>query len=108
VRSIPSPLPPVQVPPMSLISLAENAMKHGPGAGHRGVVQLTVRVEANELVFVLENQGPFKGPRAGSEGLPSLHRQLELTYGRRAVLAVEAAGVDRTRATLRIPTSEKT
>jgi LytS/YehU family sensor histidine kinase len=105
-RQVPSPLPAIQVPPMSLISLAENAMKHGPGAGHRGPVQLTVQEEAGQLVFVLENPGPFRGPREGSEGIPSLRRQLELTYGGRAALVVGAAGEGRTRATLRIPTLE--
>lgn len=105
-RSVPSPLPTVLVPPMSFISLAENAMKHGPGAGHRGVVQLTVREEAQQLVLVVENPGPFKGPRAGSQGLPSLRKQLELTWGARAALIVEPAGAARTRATLRIPRQE--
>ena len=102
-RTVPFPLPAVQVPPMSLVSLAENAMKHGPGAGHRGALQLTLRAEPGQLVFVLENPGAFRGPREGSEGLPSLRRQLELTYGSRAALRVEAAGEGRTRATLRIP-----
>ena len=102
-RTVPSPLPAVQVPPMSLVSLAENAMKHGPGAGHRGALELTLRVVPGQLVFVLENPGAFRGPREGSEGLPSLRRQLELTYGGRAALIVEAAGEARTRATLRIP-----
>ncbi len=105
-RTLPSPLPGVQVPPMSLVSLAENAMKHGPGAGHRGVLQLTVSQPPGQVVIVLENPGLFRGPRVGSEGLPSLRRQLELTYGGQAALIVEAAGEGRTRATLRIPTSE--
>ncbi len=105
-RTLPSPLPSVQVPPMSLVSLAENAMKHGPGAGHRGLVQLSVGTEPGQLVIVLENPGPFRGPRAGSEGLPSLRRQLELTWGGSAALIVEAAGETRTRATLRIPRTE--
>lgn len=106
-RSLPTPLPEVQVPPMSLVSLAENAMKHGPGAGHRGVVQLNVREAEGQLLIVLENPGPFLGPRTGSEGLPSLRRQLELTYGGRSTLVVEGTGETRTRATLRIPTTEQ-
>ena len=105
-RALPSPLPLVKVPPMSLVSLAENAMKHGPGAGHRGVVQLSAKVESGQIVLTLENPGAFRGPREGSEGLPSLRRQLELTYGSKSALCVEAATADRTRATLRIPLSE--
>ena len=39
----------VDVPPMLLLPLAENAMKHGPGAGHRGRVELSVRADATTL-----------------------------------------------------------
>ncbi len=102
-REVPSPIPSVQVPPMCLISLAENAVKHGPSAGHRGELTLTAREEAGQLVVTLENPGPYNGPRKGSEGLPSLRRQLELAFGRDASLDVSAAGADRTRATLRLP-----
>lgn len=105
-RDVPSLLPRAQVPPMSLVSLAENAMKHGPGAGHRGLIQLSVRQEPTHLVLMLENPGPFRGPRAGSQGLPSLRRQLELTWGSRAELTVAAVEPERTRATLRIPVLE--
>jgi hypothetical protein len=102
-KTIPTPVPAVQVPPMSIVSLAENAVKHGPGVGHRGLLTLSVAPVGSQLEVVIENPGPFKGPRDGSEGLPSLQRQLELTWGREASLTVEAAGSDRTRATLRFP-----
>ena len=35
-RRLPEPLPDVAVPPMLLLPLAENAVKHGPAAGHGG------------------------------------------------------------------------
>lgn len=105
-REVPSPLPKVQVPPMSLVSLAENAVKHGPGAGHRGVVRFSITDANGTLTFVLENPGPFKGPREGSEGLPSLRKQLELTWGKAASLVVEGVGSERTRATMKIPTTQ--
>jgi LytS/YehU family sensor histidine kinase len=105
-REVPSPLPKVQVPPMSLVSLAENAVKHGPAAGHRGVVRCSIADTNGTLTFVLENPGPYRGPREGSEGLPSLRKQLELTWGRAASLVVEAVGNERTRATLKMPTTQ--
>ena len=37
-RCLPEPLPDLQVPPMLLLPLAENAVKHGPAAGHRGAI----------------------------------------------------------------------
>lgn len=105
-RDLPAPLPPVQVPPMALLALAENAVKHGPGKGHRGPLKLSLRREGEALVFTLDNPGPYAGPREGSQGLPTLHKQLSLTYGAGASLTVEAAGEARTRATLRIPATE--
>ena len=42
-RHLPEPLPDVAVPPMLLLPLAENAVKHGPAAGHAGEIVLTAR-----------------------------------------------------------------
>ncbi len=104
-RTLPAPLPDIRVPPMSLLTLAENAMKHGPSAGHRGPVQLQVMPEPNGVRLAIENPGAFEGPRAGSDGLPTLERRLLLHYEGRASLTVAAAPADstRTRAELWVP-----
>lgn len=102
-KDLPSPVPAVAVPPMSVLALAENAVKHGPAAGHRGELSLAVTVTGERVTVTLENPGPWRGPRPGSEGLPSLRRQLELTFGPEASLEVAAAGEARTRATLTLP-----
>lgn len=99
----PDPLPDLQVPPLALLTLAENAVKHGPGSGHRGKISLALAVEGGALHVTFENPGPYKGPRDGSDGLPTLERQLALSYGDRARLAVGPAGEGRTKAELWIP-----
>jgi hypothetical protein len=71
-----------------------------------GVVRCSNADTNGTLTFVLENPGPYRGPREGSEGLPSLRKQLELTWGRAASLVVEAVGNERTRATLKMPTTQ--
>ncbi|HEX7838741.1 MAG TPA: histidine kinase [Kofleriaceae bacterium] len=91
------------VPPMILLPIAENAMKHGPGAGHRGGVELSVRADAATLVIDLVNPGAYRGPRDGGSGLPMVEKRLQLAYGGRASLAIGADGSDRTRATVRVP-----
>jgi len=103
--ALPTPLPEVRVPPMALLTLAENAIKHGPSAGHRGPVQLTLLEEAAGVRVTIENPGPFKGPREGSDGLPTLRRRLLLHYAGRATLKVGPAASDptRTRAELWVP-----
>lgn len=102
---VPEPVPAAQVPPMCVMTLVENAMKHGPGAGHRGKVSLTVTTEGSTLRIALENPGRFAGPRAGSAGLPSLERQLALAYRGRARFSIAAAGAngERTRVELELP-----
>ncbi len=92
----------VLVPPLVLLPLAENAVKHGPCAGHRGTLELTVRREAEELVVRLENPGLYAGPRPGSSGLPDLERRLALAYAGAATLRIGARG-ERTSAELRVP-----
>lgn len=103
-EKIPSDLPPVSVPPMSLLTLAENAMKHGPGAGHRGVVTLEVKRDGAGTRLIIENPGRYSGPRTGSQGLPTLERRLRLAYDGHARLAVgPASDEQRTRGELWIP-----
>ncbi len=75
------------VPPLLLLPLAENAMTHGPRAGHKGRVQL--RVLLAPLRIELENPGAFRGRRTGGRGLEMVERRLELVYGGQARLEIE-------------------
>jgi two-component system sensor histidine kinase AlgZ len=89
---VPTPVPNVPVLPMILLPLAENAIKHGPAAGRRGVVRFAVVVRDGRLHVTLENPGAYGGPRAGSEGLPTVERRLQLAYGGAASLRIAAEG----------------
>jgi two-component system, LytTR family, sensor histidine kinase AlgZ len=100
---VPEALPELTVPPMVVLALAENAVKHGPAAGHRGALELSVAAKDGGLLIALENPGPFLGPRPGSDGLPTLERRLHLAYEGRARLHVGAAGEQHTRAELWLP-----
>jgi signal transduction histidine kinase len=94
----------VPVPPLMLLPLAENAVKHGPAAGHRGRISLSLTARDNEWVFTLENPGASKGPRPGSTGLPTVERRLALAYGGAARFSLESAE-GRTRVTVTLPRS---
>ncbi len=100
--SIPRDLPSVDIPPMLLLPLAENAMKHGPGAGHRGRVELTAAVVGDQLAIELTNPGPFAGERPEGHGLTTQKKRLALAYGARARLEIRREG-ERTRVALRLP-----
>ncbi len=103
VLEVPSPLPQVKVPPMSLLTLAENAVKHGPAKGHRGRIVVAVHATPQGLSVSIENPGPYGGPREGSDGLPTLQRQLHLATNGTASLTIGPAGADRTKAQLLFP-----
>ena len=103
VLEVPTPLPTVKVPPMSLLTLAENAVKHGPAKGHRGRIVVSIVEQAGAVTLSVENPGPYGGPRAGSDGLPTLERQLHLATNGTARLSIGPAGDDRTRAQLVFP-----
>ncbi len=93
----------VLLPPLMVLPLAENAMKHGPSAGFGGEVLLRVCRSGDDVSVVVENPGPFRGPRAGSQGLPTIERRLALAYDSRATLSVAPIESTRTRATLTLP-----
>jgi two-component system sensor histidine kinase AlgZ len=81
------------VPPMILLPLAENAVKHGPAAGHRGTIALLVDAKDGGVRVRLENPGPYRGPRDGSDGLPTVEKRLKHAYGGRAFLRLSGDAV---------------
>ena len=91
-RHVPEPLPEIAVPPMVLLPLAENAMKHGVSAGHDGAVRLDVEQGEEGLVVRLANAGAFGGRRAGGLGLNLVERRLSLAYEGRARFHIASAG----------------
>jgi two-component system, LytTR family, sensor histidine kinase AlgZ len=107
-EQLPQPLPPALVPPLCVLTLMENAMKHGPGAGHPGAVRLTARFDpaARTVTVQLGNPGPYGGPREGGEGLHTLERHLAAAWGPLAHFSIAADGPDRTLATLTFPWKE--
>ncbi len=102
-RSIPDPLPPVEVPPMLVLPLVENAMKYGPLARNKGPIGFTVAVKGDLVTITVENPGVWKGPREGGSGLAIVRKRLQLAYGDRASFDIGPGGENRTRAILAVP-----
>ena len=103
---VPDPIPEVDVPPMLLLPLAENAMKHGPLARHKGEVVLRVTIVADLVRIELSNPGSFKGPREGGHGLAIVKKRLALTFKTGASFTIEAEGDDRTHAVVVVPRTD--
>ncbi|MDB4930401.1 MAG: histidine kinase family protein [Myxococcaceae bacterium] len=91
-----------EVPALVLLPLFENAIKHGPAAGHEGEVVTSVRDDHGDALVSIENPGAFGGPRDGGQGLASVQRRLALAYGEDTHAAFTSAG-GTTRVTVRLP-----
>ncbi|UYZ60864.1 sensor histidine kinase [Hymenobacter latericus] len=98
----------VQVPPMLVQVLVENAIKHGlaqlPAGGE---LRVQARCAAGELLLSVENtgqlsSGPAKADGTGT-GLRNARERLRLLFGPRAELRLEQATPDTVAARLRLP-----
>jgi LytS/YehU family sensor histidine kinase len=101
-RRVPDPIPAIEVPPMMLLPLVENAMKHGPLARNRGTVVFRVMSSDGGIAIEISNPGKYAGPREGGSGLPIVQKRLALAYGDAARFVIEADG-ERTRAAIELP-----
>ena len=91
----------IEVPPLIVVAIVENAVKHGPRAGHRGALEIQIRRTRDGVRCEVENPGSFSPVRAGrGRGLATLRTRLALAYGRGARFSIAPVGSDRTRAIL--------
>ena len=96
----------LQVPPMILQSLVENALKHGIGRLQQGgEVQIRAASRNGTLVLEVENTGELTDSRPGDKqvGLNNIRERLRLLYGDRASLALRSSGDGNVVATVQIP-----
>jgi two-component system sensor histidine kinase AlgZ len=91
----------LELPPLVLVGIVENAIKHGPRNGHRGPIAIAVTAIDGGVRCEVDNPGRF-APAAGhaGRGLQTLRARLALAYGRRARFTIATLDTDRTRAVL--------
>ena len=89
--SCPPELHGVQVPPLLLQPLVENAIEHGrdPATGTVSV-DLTIRLHDGRMECRVEDRGPGIEARGGGYGLEAVGQRLSLLYGGRASWGLEA------------------
>ncbi len=94
----------VEVPPLLLLPVIENAITHGPASDHEGEVSVNVTRHDDAIEIAIENPGPFAGRREGGHGLAMIEKRLTLAFGDRARFTIEGRG-SRTLAVVSIPSS---
>jgi len=93
------------VPPFSVLTLVENAVKHGIASKIAGG-RLGIRIAAEPGLTVVHitNPGPLDGaPRQGRVGLSNLRERLRLLYGERAYMAIRCDDGATVVSELRVP-----
>lgn len=107
--SVPDSLLAHPMPPAMLISLVENAIKHGIGNSQHGEVVLTAGSDGTALrVSVADNGAGFSSVGGTGVGLSNIRQRLEAIYGSRAWLEVGAPEEGGFTATIVIPLEERT
>jgi sensor histidine kinase YesM len=106
---VPEALRGAAFPPNLLISLVENAVKHGlEPTVHGGRVDVTAATEGERLVVRVRDTGTGVGAGGAAAsgtgvGLANIRERLAALYGGRAAFTIEAAQGGGTLATLSIP-----
>jgi LytS/YehU family sensor histidine kinase len=94
---LPTEVADIEVPSTILLTLAENAVKHGVEAtAESGSVELVVRRSPDaRLIIALTSPAPVaphsRAPRGTGYGLSDVNERLELAYGGRATLTLRVA-----------------
>lgn len=105
---VPDDLRRVQLPPLVIQPLVENAIKHGIAplrAG--GEVKVTARLEPERMIrIVVSDTGRGMTARGSGVGLSSVEKRLNRYYGRAGSLLIESAPGAGTVVTLRLPLNE--
>lgn len=90
---LPEDLQRVRIPPMMLLTLVENALKHGISPSvEGGFIRVSAAAEGESLLLKVADSGQGLDARHGhGTGLANIRQRLLLTYGPRAVLSLKPA-----------------
>jgi signal transduction histidine kinase len=102
---IPPPLRAHPVPPMMLLTLVENAVKHGLNRSpHGGLVRISARVVGGQLAVCVADTGVGFEPGSGpGTGLANIQARLAAQFGDRAALSLENNELGGVTATIALP-----
>lgn len=105
---VPESLMPHPFPPAMLISLIENAIKHGLADCERGEITMSASCDGNTLrVIVADNGAGFSSIGGTGVGLSNIRQRLEAMYGTRGWLEVGAPAEGGFSAAIVIPFEER-
>jgi len=105
VHDVPAALDGAAVPPMMLLTLVENAVKHGLDPHPEGgTIRIRAELAAGKLVIAVDDDGAgFAKSRGPGVGLANIRARLAVLYGTAANLRLESNGEGGVSATIVLP-----
>lgn len=104
--AVPESLGDALIPPMALLTLVENAVKHGLAPlPQGGRIEIAARVDPGDMLVltVCDNGQGFQGQGGPGVGLANTRARLAALFGARATLSLEASQPAGVTACLRLP-----
>lgn len=98
------PVPDVKIPPMLLVTLIENAFKHGISYRRDSFIHTSLTVEDGFLAFSVENSLSEAASGKPGVGMENMQKRLNLLYGDNYTLETKQT-LEKYRVTLIIPVS---
>ncbi len=96
----------INIPPLSLYNLVENAVKHGinnsKAGGH---IRISSFIEGAHIHLVVVNDGILKETNAKGIGLKNIAERLKLVYGEAGTMSLNAIAGNQVESRLRLPLS---
>lgn len=84
----------VILPPLLFIPFVENIFKHGISHKYPSIIEISLRIDGNKLIFSSQNSNHARHDTADSShgiGLENLRRRLDLLYGSDYSLTINAS-----------------
>ncbi len=100
----------ILIPPMTLQTLVENAIKHGISKLSKGgLINISIRSKGDLVEILIENTGNISNKDASSMGIgmQNVNRRMDLIYGTNFQLQLEQIDPDTVRATLELPKTNR-
>ncbi len=100
----------IQIPPLMVMTLAENAIKHGISQlKNGGTIQVQASIRQNGLEIILNNSGTFSEKQHDLEnsgiGLHNTRQRLAMLYNNKAQFNIKQQDSDTVTASIQIPLS---
>lgn len=98
----------IQVPPMMIQTLVENAVKHGLSKKvNGGHIAISSVMNGAFAEIKIENTGKLNGVESGGFGIANTEHRLELIYNQKELFTIAQTGPETVTAFIKIPISNK-